>query len=139
MEENDISQINLVIVNLYPFEKKLLEDNPLFEEMIENIDIGGPSMLRSASKNFKYVTVIPAPKYYNEFLDELLVKEKLMDIDSSIYDMENVSLVHHVNQALKAHKIFNKDTDYLVKDNQVISLMRYYELIKELKDVTSVK
>ena len=56
----------------------------------------------------------------NEFLDELLVKEKLMDIDSSIYDMENVSLVHHVNQALKAHKIFNKDTDYLVKDNQVI-------------------
>ena len=34
--------------------------------------------------------------------------------------MENVSLVHHVNQALKAHKIFNKDTDYLVKDNQVI-------------------
>ena len=56
----------------------------------------------------------------NEFLDELLVKEKLMDIDSSIYDMENVSLVHHVNQALKAHKIFNKDADYLVKDNQVI-------------------
>ena len=56
----------------------------------------------------------------NEFLDELLVKEKLMDIDSSIYDMENVSLVHHVNQALKAHKIFSKDTDYLVKDNQVI-------------------
>ena len=71
LEENDISQINLVIVNLYPFEKKLLEDNPLFEEMIENIDIGGPSMLRSASKNFKHVTVIPAPKYYNEFLDEL--------------------------------------------------------------------
>ena len=56
----------------------------------------------------------------NEFLDELLVKENLMDIDSSIYDMENVSLVHHVNQALKAHKIFNKDKDYLVKDNQVI-------------------
>ena len=56
----------------------------------------------------------------NEFLDELLVKENLMDKDSSIYDMENVSLVHHVNQALKAHKIFNKDTDYLVKDNQVI-------------------
>ena len=56
----------------------------------------------------------------NEFLDELLVKENLMDKDSSIYDMQNVSLVHHVNQALKAHKIFNKDTDYLVKDNQVI-------------------
>ena len=56
----------------------------------------------------------------NEFLDELLVKENLMDKDSSIYDKQNVSVVHHVNQALKAHKIFNKDTDYLVKDNQVI-------------------
>ncbi|MDB9925744.1 preprotein translocase subunit SecA [Hyphomicrobiales bacterium] len=56
----------------------------------------------------------------NDFLDELLVTEKLMDKDSSIYDMENVSLVHHINQALKAHKIFNKDSDYLVKDNQVI-------------------
>ena len=56
----------------------------------------------------------------NDFLDELLVTEKLMVKDSSIYDMENVSLVHHINQALKAHKIFNKDSDYLVKDNQVI-------------------
>ena len=56
----------------------------------------------------------------NDFLDELLVTEKLMDKDSSIYDMENVSLVHHINQALKAHKLFNKDSDYLVKDNQVI-------------------
>ena len=56
----------------------------------------------------------------NDFLDELLVTEKLMNKDSSIYDMENVSLVHHINQALKAHKIFNKDSDYLVKDNQVI-------------------
>ena len=56
----------------------------------------------------------------NEYLDKILVTENLMKEDSSIYDMENVNLVHHINQALKAHKIFNKDTDYLVKDNQVI-------------------
>ena len=56
----------------------------------------------------------------NEYLDKILVTENLMKKDSSIYDMENVNLVHHINQALKAHKIFNKDTDYLVKDNQVI-------------------
>ena len=43
-----------------------------------------------------------------------------MKDNSSVYDMENVNLIHHINQALKAHKIFNKDTDYLVKDNQVI-------------------
>ena len=71
MKENQIDQINLVVVNLYPFENKLLEGNVAFEEMIENIDIGGPSMLRSSSKNFKHVTVLPSPKYYEEFLNEL--------------------------------------------------------------------
>ena len=56
----------------------------------------------------------------NEFLDQILVDENLMNKNSSIYDMENVGLVHHVNQALKAHKLFGKDVDYLVKDDQVI-------------------
>ena len=69
--KNHINPINLVIVNLYPFENKLLEKNVSFDEMIENIDIGGPSMLRSASKNFKHVTVIPSTKYYEEFLTEI--------------------------------------------------------------------
>jgi len=56
----------------------------------------------------------------NDFLDEILPGLGLMKDNSSVYDMENVNLIHHINQALKAHKIFNKDTDYLVKDNQVI-------------------
>ena len=71
MAENQIQQINLVIVNLYPFENKLLDINISTEEMIENIDIGGPSILRSASKNFKYITVIPSINYYDELLKEL--------------------------------------------------------------------
>ncbi len=71
MKEGQIDPINLVIVNLYPFENKLLEGNSSFDQMIENIDIGGPSMLRSSSKNFKHVTVLPSPKYYEEFLSEL--------------------------------------------------------------------
>ena len=56
----------------------------------------------------------------NDFLDKILPGLGLMKDYSSVYDMENVNLIHHINQALKAHKIFNKDTDYLVKDNQVI-------------------
>ena len=56
----------------------------------------------------------------NDFLDKVLPGLGLMKDNSSVYDMENVNLIHHINQALKAHKIFNKDTDYLVKDNQVI-------------------
>ena len=56
----------------------------------------------------------------NESLDKILIKEGFIDEKASVYDIENVSLVHHINQALKAHKLFHKDTDYLVKDNQVI-------------------
>ena len=56
----------------------------------------------------------------NEKLDKILIKKGFIDSNSSIYDIENVNLVHHINQALKAHKLFHKDTDYLVKDNQVI-------------------
>ena len=72
MTDNQIQEINLVVVNLYPFEKKLLEGNIPFEEMIENIDIGGPSMLRSSAKNFKHVTVLPSVRFYKEFLDQLV-------------------------------------------------------------------
>ena len=53
----------------------------------------------------------------NEKLDKILIKKGFIDSNSSIYDIENVNLVHHINQALKAHKLFHKDTDYLVKDN----------------------
>ena len=56
----------------------------------------------------------------NDRLDKTLFAEGLMDKNSSVYDIENVNLVHHINQALKAHKLFHKDTDYLIKDNQVV-------------------
>ena len=69
MQENNIPEINLVVVNLYPFEEKLLDPKSTHEILIENIDIGGPSMLRSSAKNFKHVTVLPATKYYGEFIE----------------------------------------------------------------------
>ncbi len=68
MIDNHISEINLVVVNLYPFEEKLIDPKSTKEILIENIDIGGPSMLRSAAKNFKHVTVLPSIKYYQEFI-----------------------------------------------------------------------
>ncbi|MBI5414874.1 bifunctional phosphoribosylaminoimidazolecarboxamide formyltransferase/IMP cyclohydrolase [Candidatus Peregrinibacteria bacterium] len=57
-QENDIQPIDLLVVNLYPFEKIVQKENASEAEIIENIDIGGPSMLRSAAKNFQRVTVI---------------------------------------------------------------------------------
>jgi preprotein translocase subunit SecA len=55
-----------------------------------------------------------------QFIEDALVKAGLMPEQSSLYDINNVSLVHHVNQALKAHTLFAKDVDYIVKDNKVI-------------------
>ncbi|MDZ4726619.1 MAG: bifunctional phosphoribosylaminoimidazolecarboxamide formyltransferase/IMP cyclohydrolase [Leptospira sp.] len=70
MEQNSILPIQLVIVNLYPFVKTVQKPDCTLEEAIENIDIGGPSMLRSAAKNNKNVVVITDPKDYTPFMDE---------------------------------------------------------------------
>ncbi len=66
-----IGLIDMVVVNLYPFEKTIQKKNISLEEAIENIDIGGPSMLRSAAKNYKSVAVICNAARYSEVLNEL--------------------------------------------------------------------
>ena len=80
MKDNKIQNIDLVIVNLYPFENKLKE-KVIFEDMIENIDIGGPSMLRSAAKNFNNVTVIPSSNFYDQLINELNTNNGATSLD----------------------------------------------------------
>ena len=70
MKENNIEYIDLVCVNLYAF-RKTVEKGCAFEDAIENIDIGGPSMLRSAAKNHKYVTVVTDAADYDVVLKEI--------------------------------------------------------------------
>lgn len=67
----DILPIDMVVNNLYPFKQTLENTNATHEDIIENIDIGGPSMLRAAAKNYKFVTVIVDPKDYENVLTEL--------------------------------------------------------------------
>lgn len=71
LKEHDIGLIDMVVVNLYPFEKTTQNPDVTIDEAIENIDIGGPSMLRSAAKNHKYVAVISDPGRYNQVITEL--------------------------------------------------------------------
>ncbi len=74
MEEaakEDISLIDLLAVNLYPFEVTVSRANVELEEAIENIDIGGPTLLRSAAKNYRSVTVLSDPSDYGHVLKEL--------------------------------------------------------------------
>ncbi len=66
-----IGLIDMVVVNLYPFEKVTAKKHVSLEEAIENIDIGGPSMLRSAAKNYKSVAVISNPARYKDILKEM--------------------------------------------------------------------
>lgn len=71
LRTHGISPIDLVCVNLYPFQATISEPACTVEEAIENIDIGGPSMLRSAAKNHQYVTVVVDPKDYGLVLEQL--------------------------------------------------------------------
>jgi phosphoribosylaminoimidazolecarboxamide formyltransferase/IMP cyclohydrolase len=68
--DHDIGPIDVVCINLYPFEQTVAGDAPE-KEVIEQIDVGGPAMLRAAAKNFKSVTVVPSPEFYKEVLAEL--------------------------------------------------------------------
>ena len=69
IKEHNIEPIDLVCVNLYPFEAKIAKPDCTLAEAIENIDIGGPSMIRSASKNHKFVTVVTDPGQYNQVIE----------------------------------------------------------------------
>lgn len=71
MEANGIQPIDFVCVNLYPFKETILKEETTQEQAIENIDIGGPSMLRSAAKNHQFVTVVVDPMDYDQLLAEL--------------------------------------------------------------------
>lgn len=71
MNEHGIASIDLVVVNLYPFEQTLANPDSTPEEIIEQIDIGGPAMLRSSAKNFRFTAVVTNPRRYDAILEEL--------------------------------------------------------------------
>lgn len=84
IKELGVTPIDLVVVNLYPFKETILKDGVLLEEAIENIDIGGPTMLRSAAKNYQDVSVIIDPSDYSVVLEEL-EKEGSVSVDTNFY------------------------------------------------------
>lgn len=71
MQTHDIKPIDLVVVNLYPFEQTIEKEGVTLAEAIENIDIGGPAMIRSASKNYQDVLVVTNPELYDKVIEEL--------------------------------------------------------------------
>jgi len=84
LEKMNLPLIDLVCVNLYPFEKVASKPDATFEEAIENIDIGGPSMLRAAAKNFEDVAVLSAPDQYDAVLRELRANDCQLSRDTRV-------------------------------------------------------
>ena len=82
MASNEIAPIDMVVVNLYPFEETTVKPGATFDEIIENIDIGGPAMIRSAAKNFHDVLVVVQPDDYDGVLEELKKNSLSLPLES---------------------------------------------------------
>ena len=89
LKDLGIDTIDFVVVNLYPFKQTILKENVTRAECVENIDIGGPTMLRSAAKNYQDVTVITDPNDYETVLNELKQNGKV-SLDTKFYLMNKV-------------------------------------------------
>ncbi len=71
LKEHEIPTIDLVVVNLYPFAQTVAKPDCSLEDAIENIDIGGPTMVRAAAKNWEHVGIVTDPEDYSRIIDEL--------------------------------------------------------------------
>lgn len=89
LSDLNIETIDMVVVNLYPFKATILKDGVTRDEAVENIDIGGPTMLRSAAKNYQDVAVVVDPRDYETVLNELK-SEKQVSLDTKFYLMQKV-------------------------------------------------
>src|SRR5580704_14829998 len=109
--EHGIEPIDLVVVNLYPFEQTVARPDVSLHDAIENIDIGGPSMLRSAAKNHESVTVVVDPADYNEVAKQIVadgnttleLRRKLaakVYVRTAAYD---AAIAAHLNTEFKTH------------------------------------
>jgi len=79
MHEHGIKGIDLVVVNLYPFKETIAKPGVELAEAIENIDIGGPAMIRAAAKNFKFVTIVTNPARYEEVAAQVEAEGEVRD------------------------------------------------------------
>lgn len=89
LKDLNIDTIDFVVVNLYPFKQTILKEGVTRAEAVENIDIGGPTMLRSAAKNYQDVTVITDPNDYEKVLNELKGNGQV-SLDTKFYLMQKV-------------------------------------------------
>ncbi len=119
VKEHKIDLIDMVVVNLYPFAATVKKKNVSLEEAIENIDIGGPTMLRSAAKNYKGVAVVCNPEKYKSILDELDQNSGLLS-DTVLFKLSVEAFTHTAQydamiSSFLSDRISSSDFDELPK------------------------
>jgi len=127
VEDNNIKYIDLVVVNLYPFKETIAKDDVTYEEAIENIDIGGPSMLRSAAKNQRFVTALCDSSDY-----DLVIDEFKKDGETSFKTRSKLAAKVFRHTASYDAAISNYLTKE-IKDEYAESITLSYELKQELR------
>lgn len=131
LKDLNIETIDIVVVNLYPFKETVLKEGVSREEAVENIDIGGPTMLRSAAKNYQDVTVVVDPRDYGTVLSELKATKKVSK-DTKFYLMQKV-FMHTSNydtmiaDYLKKERKDNELPETLTMTFEKVQDMRYGE------------
>lgn len=131
IESLNIDFIDIVIVNLYPFKETILKNNVSLEEAIENIDIGGPTMIRAASKNYKYVSAVTSPEDYNKILDEIQKNGKVSEKTNFYLSVKAFSHTAHydaiISNYLKQKCDYPKYDDVITMTFEKVQSMRYGE------------
>jgi len=127
IEDLGIGTIDLVVVNLYPFEKTISKEGVSQEEAVENIDIGGPSMIRSAAKNFKHVAIVVNPDRYDTLLREL--NEKGGDLSyETRYELVTEAFKHTSQYDKIIFDYFNRENKEAYPDSISIDLHKKQDL-----------
>ncbi len=104
LREQQIHPIDLLVVNLYPFEKTIQKENIGIEDALEQIDIGGPAMVRAAAKNFESVTVVTSPSDYESILEELETSDREISLKTRfLLAQKAFSLTAQYDQAIASY------------------------------------
>lgn len=127
LNELNIETIDIVIVNLYPFKSTMLKNGVSREEVVENIDIGGPTMLRSAAKNYQDVIVVVDPTDYEIVLKEL--KEGSVSLDTRFYLMQKVFMHTSNYDTMIADYLRKERNDHTLPDTLTLT----YEKVQDMR------
>jgi len=126
LKQNDIEPIDVVVVNLYPFKETVAKDGATEEDIIENIDIGGPTMLRAAAKNHKDVLVVTDPGDYEKIASRL----ERGDLDEAMRKQLAAKVFRHTaHYDAMIARYFNETTDELFPEDYTVT----YEKAQDLR------